>query len=220
MRGKPIAKALRHLYTITTVHNRSLCIMADSRPPRSQFSKLPRLSLLDPEPARPIMELRNTEQGRAENPMAQPQRSGTDDLERIVLSNINEFGWHAVNVIEDDGHPPWSYTIGFHETWNFPELIVIGRSRATAHHILNTVAIGLEQIRSPDLKSPPSICSPDPPAASSKLRRATMPTTSVSPAGTTSASPFRSTKSSGPETTATTPGIQTRANPSKHGNPS
>jgi len=32
MRGKPLDKALRHLYTITTVHNRSLCIMADQRP--------------------------------------------------------------------------------------------------------------------------------------------------------------------------------------------
>src|SRR6267142_3253175 len=83
--------------------------VADSRPPpRSQFSKLPRLSLLDPGPARPIMELRNTERGRAENPMAQPQRIGADDLERLLLANINDFGWRAVNVLEDDGHYPWS----------------------------------------------------------------------------------------------------------------
>jgi hypothetical protein len=37
------------------------------------------------------MELRNTEQGRAENPMAQPQRSGADDLERQVITNIADF---------------------------------------------------------------------------------------------------------------------------------
>jgi hypothetical protein len=49
--------------------------------------------------------------------MTTSDRLGTDDLERQVIHNINEFGWHAVNVIEDDGHPPWTYSIGFHDTW-------------------------------------------------------------------------------------------------------
>src|SRR5580692_9527279 len=44
--------------------------------------------------------------------MATPQRLTRDDLDKIVISNINDFGWHCVNVIEDDGHPRWSYTIG------------------------------------------------------------------------------------------------------------
>lgn len=44
--------------------------------------------------------------------MTNPQRIPKDEPERIVLSNIQEFGWHCVNVIEDDGHPPWSLTIG------------------------------------------------------------------------------------------------------------
>jgi len=79
--------------------------------------------------------------------MAQPEHVPVDDLERQVIRNVNEYGWHCVNVIEDDGHPPWTFTIGFHDTWNFPELIVIGRSRATAHHILETVANGLDHDR-------------------------------------------------------------------------
>jgi hypothetical protein len=44
--------------------------------------------------------------------MSQPQRFTRDDLGKIVTANINEFGWHCVNVVEDDDHPPWSYTIG------------------------------------------------------------------------------------------------------------
>ena len=40
--------------------------------------------------------------------MNQPQRFTRDDLGKIVLANINEFGWHCVNVVEDDDHPPWS----------------------------------------------------------------------------------------------------------------
>jgi hypothetical protein len=52
----------------------------------------------------------------------------------MIITNVRDFGWHAINVIEDDDHPPWTYTIGFYETWGFPELIILGRSRATAPH--------------------------------------------------------------------------------------
>ena len=48
----------------------------------------------------------------------------------------------------------WNVTIGFHDTWNHPELIIIGRSRATAHHILDTIATGLDNDRRLDLDGP------------------------------------------------------------------
>jgi hypothetical protein len=32
--------------------------------------------------------------------MATPQRATRADLEKIVIGNIAEFGWHCVNVIE------------------------------------------------------------------------------------------------------------------------
>ena len=72
--------------------------------------------------------------------MTNPQRIGKDEPERIVLSNIREFGWHCVNVSEDDNHPPWSCSIGLFETWAHPEFIVIGRSRATSHEMLQRLA--------------------------------------------------------------------------------
>jgi Domain of unknown function (DUF4262) len=86
--------------------------------------------------------------------MGTAQHIAKDDPEKILISNIAEFGWYAVNVIEDDGHPPWSYSIGFYDTWNHPEIIIIGRSRATAHHILNTIATNLEDNNPPDLNLP------------------------------------------------------------------
>jgi hypothetical protein len=49
---------------------------------------------------------------------------------------------HAMNVLEDDGHPPGTFTIGFYEA--HPELIVIGRSRATAHKMWD-LRCGLER---------------------------------------------------------------------------
>jgi hypothetical protein len=84
--------------------------------------------------------------------MINPKRIGNDDLEKLFLANIADFGWHSVNVIEDDGQPPWSYSIGLYETWGFPGLIILGRSRATAHHILETIATGLDDQR-PDLST-------------------------------------------------------------------
>jgi Domain of unknown function (DUF4262) len=86
--------------------------------------------------------------------MSTPQRIARDDPERIVLHNIAEFGWHCVNVIEDDGQPPWTFSIGFYETYGFPEIIIIGRSRATSHHILETLSNTLEKNESPDLTAP------------------------------------------------------------------
>jgi hypothetical protein len=88
--------------------------------------------------------------------MTNPQHTARDEPERIVLNNIAEFGWHAVNVIEDDGHPPWSFTIGLYETWQHPELIVIGRSRATAHKMLESIATQIDEGCAPDLRDPDS----------------------------------------------------------------
>jgi hypothetical protein len=63
--------------------------------------------------------------------MAKSQRIGNDLVERKVLADINEFGWDSMNALEDDGHPPWTFTIGLYDTWRFPELIIVGRNRAT-----------------------------------------------------------------------------------------
>ena len=87
--------------------------------------------------------------------MNQPQRFTRDDLSKIVIANIAEYGWHAVNVIEDNGYPPWTYTIGLYETWQHPELIVIGRSRATSHAMLQSLSKDIE------LNDPPNLTDPD-----------------------------------------------------------
>jgi hypothetical protein len=83
--------------------------------------------------------------------MNHPKRIGNDLGERKILADIAEHGWHCVNVVEDDGHPPWSFSIGFHDTWRYPELIIIGRSRPTAHQMLSTIADELDANRRPDL---------------------------------------------------------------------
>jgi Domain of unknown function (DUF4262) len=72
-------------------------------------------------------------------------RIGSDDAERKVLADVKKFGWHCLNIFEEDGKPPWTFSIGFHKTWNFPELIVIGLKREVAHSTLNIVATQLAE---------------------------------------------------------------------------
>jgi hypothetical protein len=76
--------------------------------------------------------------------MSNPKRIGTDLGENKVLADINEYGWHCMNVIEDDEHPPWSCTIGLFETWSHPELLVIGRSRITSNAMLTNIVSQIE----------------------------------------------------------------------------
>jgi len=40
--------------------------------------------------------------------MTDPQRIGIDLAEQKVLADIAEYGWHCMNVVEDDGQYPWS----------------------------------------------------------------------------------------------------------------
>jgi hypothetical protein len=86
--------------------------------------------------------------------VATPQRIGVDLGEKKVLADINEYGWTAINILEDDGHPPWTFTIGLYETWDHPEFIVIGRSRATSHAMLKALADDIELNCPPDLTDP------------------------------------------------------------------
>jgi hypothetical protein len=84
--------------------------------------------------------------------MSRPQRIGNDEGERLLLANITDYGWHSVNVLEEGPNPPWTFTIGLYDTWQHPELIIIGRSRETSQHALNTVVAGLEHQHHPDLR--------------------------------------------------------------------
>jgi hypothetical protein len=101
---------------------------------------------------------------------------------------------------------------------NHPELIIVGRSRATAQHILNTIAIGLDDNHRLDLARTTVDLLPGTPCCFLEVSPRYYPDY-VGFARTAAAS-FPSTKSSGRTTKGTTPGIRTPANPIKNGNPS
>ncbi|GHA76664.1 DUF4262 domain-containing protein [Cognatilysobacter bugurensis] len=66
-----------------------------------------------------------------------------NDYERSVVHNVETFGWHCTSVLPTDtapGKPPFSYTVGLHESYGGPALIMFGLNSTTAHSILGLCA--------------------------------------------------------------------------------
>ena len=57
-----------------------------------------------------------------------------DELE----ADIEKHGWHVLSVFGDDS-PNFSYTIGFKETFNHPEILMSGLSMELMHQLLNDI---------------------------------------------------------------------------------
>jgi hypothetical protein len=62
-----------------------------------------------------------------------------DEGEHKLVADVETFGWHVINVLEDDAGPPFSYSVGLHPTLGHPEVIIVGLPRDAAHPIINSV---------------------------------------------------------------------------------
>ncbi len=61
----------------------------------------------------------------------------TSVLEKVG-DDIEEHGWHVLSVF-GKGVPNFSYTVGFTETLNHPEIIMSGLDSKLAHFLLNDI---------------------------------------------------------------------------------
>jgi hypothetical protein len=46
--------------------------------------------------------------------------------DKKVHSDVQTFGFHIINVLEDDDGPPHSFSIGFYQSFQHPEVVIIG----------------------------------------------------------------------------------------------
>jgi hypothetical protein len=60
-----------------------------------------------------------------------------DEHEQKALSDIDLYGCHVLNVMEGEGEPQFSYSIGIGKKQGKPDLIVVGLKRELAHSIIN-----------------------------------------------------------------------------------
>ena len=68
-----------------------------------------------------------------------PSRAALDAYQARLKALIAEHGYIVQGVLSD---PPFSYTVGLHQTHHRPELVMVGLDPATMHSVLNDVASG------------------------------------------------------------------------------
>lgn len=60
--------------------------------------------------------------------------------EEKIINDVQEYGWHVINVFEGEDSYEFSYTIGLYKTFGSPELFMSGIKGEVMHSILNTIA--------------------------------------------------------------------------------
>jgi len=67
-------------------------------------------------------------------------KKARDEGESQVISDIKKYGVHIVQVMEDEEHPRFAYTIGLFENYLHPEVIIIGLKDELTEILLNNIA--------------------------------------------------------------------------------
>jgi hypothetical protein len=66
-------------------------------------------------------------------------RDDADQVERAIIGNVQEHGWHVAMVPADEIGPGFAYTIGLAHTHGAPELAMFGLDVRGMHRMLNTL---------------------------------------------------------------------------------
>ncbi|MBC8028777.1 MAG: DUF4262 domain-containing protein [Pyrinomonadaceae bacterium] len=62
-----------------------------------------------------------------------------DKAERGVVSDVEEYGWSVMRVMEGDQGPGFAFTIGLYHTFKHPEILMIGLDIDFMSRILNNL---------------------------------------------------------------------------------
>jgi hypothetical protein len=60
-----------------------------------------------------------------------------DPHEQKCLADIERYGCHILHILEGEGYPPFSYSVGIYRSSGAPELIVIGLRQDLSQSIIN-----------------------------------------------------------------------------------
>ena len=64
----------------------------------------------------------------------------TNPSEEQLLANVEQYGLHVMNILEEGELRPFSYSIGMFRTWQHPEVLIYGLPNRSAQGIINFVA--------------------------------------------------------------------------------
>ena len=70
-----------------------------------------------------------------------------DEQDQIIFDNIEKYGCHIIHVLAVDNLPNFSYSIGLFETYQKPEIIIIGLKQNIQQVLLNNIAYDYKEGR-------------------------------------------------------------------------
>lgn len=59
--------------------------------------------------------------------------------DKKLLADIEEFGWHVLKIMEDEQGPAFCYSVGLYETFNHPEIVIVGLKLELGHILINNI---------------------------------------------------------------------------------
>ena len=62
------------------------------------------------------------------------------DSEKKVFDDIEKYGVHVIYIMEDEQGPGFGFSIGLYETYNHPEIIMVGLKHDITHSLINSIA--------------------------------------------------------------------------------
>jgi len=60
-----------------------------------------------------------------------------------IIDDVAKFGWHVVQVMEDNEGPGFAFSVGLYQTFKHPEIIVVGLPLDRMHGIINNVGFAI-----------------------------------------------------------------------------
>jgi len=67
------------------------------------------------------------------------------DVDKQVLSDIEQYGLHIVHVLADDKGPGFGFSIGLFHNFKHPEIIFIGLQQELIHSLINDIGEAIKK---------------------------------------------------------------------------
>jgi len=113
-----------------TVKTTQLNVFLQIRPPMTEEEVARR-------EAKAIANKEKTQQAKDVADQAAAMTQQSNNTQQLIKHNIKEYGWHCLAVSAGETTAEFSYTIGLMESYQHPELILVGLNADIAHDRLN-----------------------------------------------------------------------------------
>jgi hypothetical protein len=67
-----------------------------------------------------------------------------DKGDKKLIADIHKFGWHVLNVTDDNRGPRFSYSVGLFKTFGHPEIVIVGLKHELAHVLINNIGFDIK----------------------------------------------------------------------------